>query len=152
MSAARKVTTRDYLIWRLLQDPDWKVHGGEVLTRMLRGGTGRGPWRRAGWVSPSRHGTKLYRRVQYQGEELYEHRIIFAAHYGHLSAYKTVHHIEHVGLDNEPGNLELVSPSANIRHSKEFYKRSGLSAAETRANWIKGLAGAGKQHNGEEAS
>jgi hypothetical protein len=140
MAYARKVTEKDYLIWRLLQDPLWRVTAdGRVETRVH--GRRVGEWRRAGWVSPSRNGTKLYRRVQYQGEELYEHRIVFAAAYGHLSAYKTVNHKKHVGLENHPHNLELVTPAENLRHAKQFYRRSGMSAAEARANWIKAARG-----------
>jgi len=138
----KKIATYDRLIWRLLQDPDWKVTAdGEVQTRCLRGGRGRGPWRRAGWVSPSRNGTKLYRRVKYHDQELYEHRIVFAARYGYLSPYKTVNHKNLRGCVNHPQNLELVTPAANLRHAAQYYKRSGMSAAEEKANWISSMRG-----------
>lgn len=145
------VTRRDGLIWQLLKDPKWKVtSSGHVLTRSLRGGTGIGPWRRAGWVSPSRNGTKLYRRVQYHGEELYEHRIVFAALNGFLDQFKTINHKNLNGLKNHPRNLELVTPGRNIQHAQEFYRRTGLSAAETKANWIRGAGGGRQSSLGEQ--
>lgn len=147
MGTARKISSKDRLIWRLLQDPDWRVTAdGRVETRCLTGGLGRGPWRRAGWVSPSRNGTKLYRRVQYRGEELYEHRIVFAALNGFLSPFKTVNHKNLNGLRNNPANLELVSPGENVSHAKQFYRRSGMSAAEAKASWIR----AAKETRGNE--
>lgn len=141
MGNVRKITCKDHLIWRLLQDPFWRVTAtGQVQTRR-RGGTGIGPWRRAGWISPSRNGTKLYRRVQYCGEELYEHRIVFAALKGFLSPFKTVNHKNLNGLRNHPGNLELVTAGENMQHAKEFYRRSGMSAAEAKARWIRSAGG-----------
>lgn len=147
---ARKITNKDGLIRELLQDPLYRVTaGGQVLTRTRRGPRGAifAPWRRAGWVSPSRGGTKLYRRVQYRGEELYEHRIVCAAKLGRLSQFETVNHKDLNGLNNHPRNLEMVSPGENIQHAQAFYRRSGMSAAEARANWIKGSASIrGTQH------
>lgn len=145
--SARKITSKDYLIWRLLQDPLWRVTAdGYVLTKTR--GNGVGPWRRAGWISPSRGGTKVYRRVQYRGEELYEHRIVFAACNGFLSPFKTVNHKNLNGITNHPGNLELITPEKNVAHAKEFYRRSGLTAAEAKANWIQGRI-TGGQHGAD---
>lgn len=145
MGERKRITFKDRLIWRLLQDPFWKVTtDGRVLTKRLRGGTGIGPWRRAGWVSPSRLGTKLYRRVQYEGVDLYEHRIVFAALNGFLSPFKTVNHKNLNGLTNHPRNLELVTPSENAIHARTFYRRWGMSAAQARSNWMK--AAGGKHH------
>lgn len=138
MRTARMITLKDGLIRRLLQDARYKVWGGRVLTRVRPRGRGIGPWRRAGWVSPSRNGTKLYRRLQYRGHDLYEHRIVLTKRLGKLCPFMTVNHKDLNGLNNRPRNLELVTPGKNLQHAWVAYKRSGMSAAEARANWIKG--------------
>lgn len=137
MKTVRRITCKDELILQLLQDPLWRVTAkGRVMTKVR--GNGIGGWRRAGWISPSRNGTKLYRRVQYRGEGLYEHRIVFAALKGSLSPFKTINHKNLNGLNNHPGNLELITAGENVQHAKEYYRRRGLSAAEAKANWIRG--------------
>lgn len=103
-----------------------------------------GPWRQTEYISASRNGTKLYRRLKYCGEWLYEHRIVFAKIHGYLCATKTVNHKDLNGLNNDPDNLELITPRQNIRHAYGLYRRSGMSAAEARAKWIQ--AARGKQH------
>jgi hypothetical protein len=149
--AAKKITRKDPIVWRLLKDPRYRVtKDGKLLTRVRPSGdrASLGPWRRAGWVSPSRGGTKVYRRVQYMGEELYEHRIIHAAVYGKLCPYRTVNHDDLNGLNNQPGNIaDQATTSENIRHARAFYRRTGMSAAEARANYIRG-AGGGRQWRG----
>lgn len=152
MNTARKITEKDPIILKLLKDPRYKVRAdGRVLTRVSRG-RGIGPWRLAGWISPSRGGEKLYRRLQYMGHDLYQHRIAHFALKGGVSPFHTVNHLNLNGLDNGPSNMAGATPSQNLRHAKEAYRRLGMSAAEAKRNWIKGLAGAGKQHSGEEAS
>lgn len=132
----RVITTKDELIWRLLQDPNWRVSKrGKVFTR-IHGGSHVGNWRRAGWRSPSRNGEKLYWRLQYKGVDLYEHRIVWAAFKGHLSPFKTINHKDLNGLNNSPLNLELTTPQQNIQHARAFYRRTGMSAREARAHWI----------------
>lgn len=144
--SARRVTTKDYLIWELLQDPDWRVTAdGEVHTR--RKCSGVGPWRRAGWVSPSRAGTKCYRRVQFRGEELYEHRIVCAVKDGYLDPQKTVDHDDHNGLNNHPTNLRQIEPGENTRRARALYRRMGMTAAEAKASWIR--AAEEKRHANE---
>lgn len=148
MKTARKITEKDPIIMRLLEDPRYKVRAdGAILTRARKRGPGLGPWRRAGWISPSRGGQKLYRRLTYLGHELYEQRIVFAARNGHLCPYSTVNHDDLNGLNNHPVNLgrKQLSHGENIRHARRLYKRMGMSAAEAKQQWIKGLAGAGKQ-------
>lgn len=137
---AHKITEKDDVIWQLLKDPRYRVdtNTGEIFTQCRIGGTGLGPWRRAGWLSPSREGTKVYRRLQYRGEELYEHRIVWAAKHGFLCPYRTINHKNLNGLDNRPPNLELISPGENVSHAVQAYKRMGMSAAEAKAGWIKG--------------
>jgi hypothetical protein len=144
--AAKRITRKDSLIWQLLKDPRYRVtKHGQVLTRThVHGGRNLGPWRRAGWVSPSRDGTKLYRRLQYKGEELYEHRIVWAATQGNLCPFLTVNHKDLDGCNNHPSNLELITASENSIHAFAIYRRSGMSAAEARAKWIKGT---GKTRN-----
>lgn len=138
--AAKKITRKDRIVWQLLSDPRYRVTpAGQVLTRTHpRGGKGLGPWRRAGWVSPSREGTKVYRRVQYRGQELYEHRIVLAAVQGSLCPFLTVNHKDLDGCNNHPSNLELITASGNIKHALAIYRRSGMSAAEAKAKWTKG--------------
>jgi hypothetical protein len=147
--AAKRITSKDSIIWRLLKDPRYRVtKDGRLMTRVRAlGNHGLGPWRRAGWVSPSRGGTKVYRRVQYQGEDLYEHRIVWAATQGSLCPFLTVNHKDLDGTNNHPSNLELITTSGNIKHAQAFYRRSGMSAAEAKANWIKG-AGGGRRWRG----
>lgn len=153
MSTARKITEKDPIILKLLKDPRYKVRAdGRVLTTACRGGHGIGPWRLAGWVSPSRGGEKLYRRLQYKGHDLYEHRIAVLARGERLSPYETVNHKDLNGLNNGPVNTEPATPSQNMRHARAMYKRLGMSAAEVKRNWIKGLAGASSKSNGEGAS
>lgn len=140
--SARKITAKDPLIWQLLSDPNYRVTAdGRLMTRIQKYGGPRaariGKWRLAGWVSPSRQGQKLYRRVRYRGEDLYEHRIVFAAREGYLSPFKTVNHPNLDGTDNRQ-RLELITPGENVRHAQEFYRRTGMSAAEAKRNWING--------------
>lgn len=123
------VTEKDGLIWQLLRDPKFEVTADG---RVLRYGV------EAGCVYSSRNGTKLYRRLRYKGERLYVHRIIWAALRGFLCSTKTINHKDLNGLNNKPSNLELVSPSQNLRHAFEVYRRNGMSAAEAKSNWMKG--------------
>lgn len=146
MQGTKRLTEKDYLIWDLLQDPHFRVTAeGIILTRKLAHGRGTGPWRRAGWVTPSRGGQKLYRRLTYHGVEIYQHRIVCAKKDGFLDPTLTVDHDDLNGLNNHPSNLRQILPGKNISLARQAYKRMGLSAAEAKRNWIKGLAGASKQ-------
>lgn len=121
------VTEKDGLIWQLLKDPDYKVmKDGRVIRR----------GKEAGCVYASRNGTKLYRRLGYKKERLYVHRIVWAAFRGYLSPAKTINHKDLNGLNNDIKNLELVTPAQNTRHALGFYRRTGMTAAQQRANWI----------------
>lgn len=134
-----KITSKDPLIWRLLDDPNYKVTAdGRILSRVRARGHIKKEWKRAGWISRARNGTQQYWRVTYKGERLYGHRIVWASHHGFLCAYRTINHKDLNGLNNDPPNLELISASANIRHAKELYRRTGMSGAEAKAKWIQG--------------
>lgn len=139
MESARAITAKDDVIWELLADPLYKVTlEGQLLTRRpVRSEVAR-EWREAGWISPSRKGTKLYRRVEYRGIQLYVHRIVWAAFYRSLCPQFTVNHIDLNGLNNRPENLELISAANNLRHARAIYRRAGMSAAEAKASWISG--------------
>lgn len=132
--ATRKITEKDSWIWKLLKDPNYRVtENGEIHTRFRNGGRG---WRRGGWITPSRNGTKLYRRITYAGVELYEHRIVAAKKYGRLDPRKTIDHIDFNGLNNHPDNLRELDPSLNVQIAKQAYRRLGMSATEAKRNWM----------------
>lgn len=128
------VTEKDRFIWLLLKDHRYQITPDGNVLRQLKDQS----WRLAGWVSPSRNGTKLYRRLEYMGVQLYEHRIVWAASRGFLSSLKTINHKDLNGLNNKIENLELITPSQNQRHAKTYYRRAGMSAIEAKANWAKG--------------
>lgn len=144
----RVITEKDCIIWAILRDENFKVtKTGILMTKLLRGcRKSTGPWRPAGWVSESRNGTKNYMRVRYKGVLVYIHRAVFAKFYGYLSKFKTVNHLRLDGTRNAPANLELVTPSANLKHALGIYRAKKTTAAEYRQRWIKGSRGAAEQH------
>jgi hypothetical protein len=134
-----KITAKDRWIWKLLKDPNYRVtERGEILYKGPHKARGRRGWRAAGWISPSRHGTKIYRRIQYRGVQLYAHRIVWAFFRGFLSPNQTINHKDLNGLNNAIENLELVTASVNTKHARAAYRTNGLTAAELRKNWKRG--------------
>ncbi len=103
----------DELVTKFLEDDQYRVFAtGEIYTCRDFSGKPRASWRRCDSVQ-----SNGYRRVRYKGSKLSAHRIVFLKFNGALDPLKHINHIDGVKENNDPKNLELVTPSENQTHS-----------------------------------
>ena len=101
----RLKATNDYLIERLIQDPNYVIKDtGEALTRIGVNGKVSNVWRDC--VIEKCTG---YKAVQYQRKKLNLHRIVFRKFVGELKENITICHIDGNISNNHSYNLEVFT-------------------------------------------
>lgn len=101
-------------------DPDtgvvtWKVRPSPIA----------GPGDRAGSVLNNPKSKKQYRRIQVAGRIFFEHRLIWALHYGEWpDEGMDIDHLNGDGLDNRIINLRLASRSMNRQNLRRAHRDS----------------------------
>lgn len=110
----RKIAKKDLLIFKLIEDPNYRVHeSGSIETCIQRNGQPGKVWREAG----SSHSPDGYRIVSYQGAKLRAHRIIWAKFYGTLQSKMVINHKDGCKFNNAIENLEMISETENQKHA-----------------------------------
>lgn len=71
----------------------------------------------------SRHG---YAFIGYQGSSYYVHRLVYETFYGLIPEGFQINHINGNKLDNRLRNLEVVTPSQNLRHAHKTGLKHGI--------------------------
>lgn len=69
-----------------------------------------------------------YFLVSYKRTTLAVHRIVYQARIGELSENLQINHLDGNPANNHPSNLELITPSANLKHSYRTLKRAPVCA------------------------
>lgn len=104
---------------QICANPTW-VHypeaGGYYVSDL---GDIRGP---RGWVLSPETLKDGYRRVNMRGRHVLVHRAVVRAFRGVIPDGLEVNHVDGDKSNNRLGNLEVVSPSENVRHSIDLLK------------------------------
>lgn len=111
----------DEIIMRWVTEGRYKADTkGNVYSRRSAQGhlLPEGQWRKLN-LTP----VKGYRAINGRGFKVSAHRFIFYYFYRRLNPFKQINHIDGNPSNNAIENLELVTPSQNLKHSFRFLGR-----------------------------
>lgn len=112
----------DHLIDELLKDPNYKVDGGKVFTKLTLNGQGiSDDWREVGYQKADG-----YVRFRYKGEFLFVQRVIYQKENGNIKKDMVINHIDLNNSNNNPKNLEQLCQHDNNKKKHKKYKKSFL--------------------------